>query len=68
MVHKKLGFVQQHNAFTQLDDSAQAQRLADRFAQLKWPNILDRWARQVNPLLRELFAGYPVHWVVDQAE
>src|SRR5271166_4337455 len=67
MVQKKLGFVQQHNAFTQLDDPAQAQRLADRFAQLKWPNILDRWARQVNPLLRELFAGYPVHWVVDQA-
>src|SRR5512135_3622338 len=68
MVQKKLGFVQQHNAFTQLDDPAQAQRLADRFAQLKWPRILDRWARQVNPLLRELVPGYPVHWVVDQAE
>ena len=34
MVQKKLGFVQQHNAFTQLDDPVQAQRLADRFAQL----------------------------------
>ncbi|HMB03776.1 MAG TPA: hypothetical protein VKP69_08550, partial [Isosphaeraceae bacterium] len=34
MVQKKLGFVQQHNAFTQLDDPIQAQRLADRFAQL----------------------------------
>jgi hypothetical protein len=68
MVQKKLGFVQQHNAFTQLDDPVQAQRLADRFAQLNWPKILDRWARQVNPLLRELFPGYPVHWVVDQAE
>jgi hypothetical protein len=68
MVQKKLGFVQQHNAFTQLDDPIQAQRLADRFAQLNWPKILDRWARQVNPLLRELFPSYPVHWVVDQAE
>ena len=68
MVQKKLGFVQQHNAFTQLDDPDQAQRLADRFAKLNWPKILDRWARQVNPLLRELLAGYPVHWVVDQAE
>jgi len=29
MVQKKLGFVQQHNAFTQLDDPAQAQRLAN---------------------------------------
>src|SRR3954449_5357398 len=68
MVQKKLGFVQQHNAFTQLDDPAQAQRIADRFAKLDWPKILDRWARQVNPLLHELFPGYPVHWVVDQAE
>jgi hypothetical protein len=68
MVQKKLGFVQQHNAFTQLDDPVQAQRLADRFARLNWPKILDRWARRVNPLLRELFPGYPVHWVVDQAE
>ena len=68
MVHQKLGFVQQHNAFTQLDDPGKAQRIADRFAKLDWPKILDRWAKQVNPLLRELFPGYPVHWVVDQAE
>jgi hypothetical protein len=68
MVRKKLGFVQQHNAFTQLDDPKEAQRIADRFAKLNWPKILDRWARQVNPLLDELFSGYSVHWVVDQAE
>jgi hypothetical protein len=68
MVQKKLGFVQQHNAFTQLDDSDQVQRIADRFASLNWPRILDRWAIQVNLLLRELLDGYPVHWVVDQAE
>ena len=68
MVRTKLGFVQQHNAFTQLDDPVQAQRLADRFVQLDWPKILDRWAEQVNPLLRKLLPGYPVHWVVDQAE
>jgi hypothetical protein len=68
MVQKKLGFVQQHNAFTQLDDPVEAQRLADRFAKLNWSRTLDRWARQVNPLLRELLPGYPVHWVIDQAE
>ena len=62
------GFVQQHNAFPQLDDPKEAQRIANRFPQLNWPKILDRWARQVNPLLRDLFSGYPVHWVVDQAE
>jgi hypothetical protein len=68
MVHQKLGFIQQHNAFTQLDDPAKAQRIADRFARLNWPRILDHWAKQVNPLLRELFPNYPMHWVVDQAE
>ena len=44
------------------------QRLTDRFAQLNWPKVLNRWARQVNPLLRQQFPGYPVHWVVNQAE
>ncbi|MBL8795684.1 MAG: hypothetical protein JNM56_17395 [Planctomycetia bacterium] len=68
MVQRQLGFVQRHNAFTQLDDPTQAQRLADRFAKLNGPNILDRWAHQVNPLLRERFPGYPVHGVTDQAE
>jgi hypothetical protein len=68
LVQKKLGFVQQHNAFTQLDDPDQTQRIADRFAKLNWTKILNRWARQVNPLLQELFPGYPLHWVVDQAE
>jgi len=68
MVRKKLGFVQQHNAFIPRDDPTQAQRLADRFARLDWPRVLDRWARQVNPLLRELVPGDPVPWVVDQAE
>ena len=68
MVHQKLGFVQQHNAFTQLDDPGKAQRIADRFAKLNWERILGRWAKQVNPLLRELFPNYPMHWVVDQAE
>jgi hypothetical protein len=68
MLQKKLGFVQQHNAFTQLDDPAQAQRLADRFAKLPWPKILDRWAHRVNPLLRELFPDERIRWVVDQAE
>jgi hypothetical protein len=68
MVQQRIGFVQHDNAFTQLDDPVAAQRIADRFAKLNWPKILNRWARQVNPLLCELFPGYPVHWVVDQAE
>jgi hypothetical protein len=68
MVDKKLGFVQQHNAFTQLDDPAAAQRLADRFPQLDWTSILDRLALQVNPLLRDVLDGYQTRWVTDQVE
>lgn len=68
MVQKRMGFVQRDNAFTELDDPDAAQRLADRFAQLNWTKILNRWLHQVNPLLRELLPGCPVNWVVDQAE
>jgi hypothetical protein len=63
-----LGFVLQHNAFTQLDDPAQAQRLADRFARLNWNSILNRYAHLVNPLLRQELSRYRPRWVVDQAE
>jgi hypothetical protein len=68
MVRLGLGFVQKHNAFTQLDAPDQAQRQADRFAKLDWPKILNRYARLVNPLLRQELACYRLRWVVDQAE
>jgi hypothetical protein len=68
MVRLRMGFVQQHNAFVQLDEPAKAQRQADRFARLNWPKILDRFAHQVNPLLRKELSHYRVRWVVDQAE
>ena len=63
-----LGFVLKHNAFTELDEPAQVQRQADRFAKLDWPKILNRYAHQVNPLLRKELARYRIRWVVDQAE
>jgi hypothetical protein len=63
------GFVQKDNAFTQLDDPARAQSLADRFPKLPWVEILDRWARQVNPLLdADWLRGQGYYWVIDQAE
>ena len=64
-----VGFVQHDNAFTQLDDPAQAQRLADRFHQLPWVKRLDRWARLVNPLLEQPWLrGQGYYWVLDQVE
>lgn len=37
------------NAFLWLDDPGRVQRLADRFAPLDWPAVLDRFAHRVNP-------------------
>lgn len=69
MAQARLGFVQHDNAFTQLDDPAAAQRLADRFPRLSWVRILDRWAQRFNPLLRQSWlGGRGYYWVIDQAE
>jgi hypothetical protein len=64
-----VGFVQHDNAFTQLDDPVRAQALADRFPRLRWVQVLDRWVRQVNPLLGETWLrGQGYYWVLDQVE
>ena len=63
-----IAFEQVDNAFVQLDDPAAAQRCADRFAKLPWPKILERYARQVNPLLHQELKDLSHYWVIDQAE
>jgi hypothetical protein len=56
------------NAFLWLEDPGRAQRLADRFAPLDWPAVLDRFAARVNPLLRDELKGYRYYWATHQAE
>ena len=63
-----IGFEQVDNAFVKLSDPAAAQRIADRFAKLSWPKILERYARRVNPLLHKELKGLSHYWVIDQAE
>jgi hypothetical protein len=65
---KGIAFEQVDNAFVQLGDAAAAQRSADRFTKLPWPKILERYARQVNPLLHDELKGLSHYWVIDQAE
>ena len=65
---KGIPFEQVDNAFVQLGDAAASQRCADRFAKLPWPKILERYARQVNPLLHDELKGMSHYWVIDQAE
>jgi hypothetical protein len=65
---KGIAFEQVDNAFVELADAAAAQRCADRFAKLPWPKLLERYARQVNPLLHDELKGMSHYWVTDQAE
>ena len=66
----RLGYLRQDNCFVELSDVARAQRLFDRQLRTDWPNLLDRIARQVFPLLPEILGDYPVpyYWSVDQSE
>jgi len=65
---KGIAFEQVDNAFVALADPSSAQRAADRFAKLPWPKLLERYARQVNPLLLTELKGLSHYWVIDQAE
>jgi hypothetical protein len=70
MAQRGLGFVQEDNTFTELEDPKAAQRLADRFLKVRWHGQLNRWANLVNPLLKQhpWFRGLKYYWVIDQAE
>jgi hypothetical protein len=69
LLKRRLGFTQQDNAFTALDNPQAAQKLADSFVRQNWPKILNRLVRQVNPLMNQRwFRSLSYYWVVDQAE
>lgn len=68
MKQQGIAFEQIDNAFVQLSDPPKAQRIANRFAHLPWPKILEKYARQVNPLLHQELRGLSHYWVTDQAE
>jgi len=69
MAQQNIPFEQTDNCFTQLGDPQAAQRLANRFAKLPWPKILEKYARLVNPLVsKELKQLGGHYWVSDQAE
>jgi len=68
MARLQMGFVLQHNAFTQLDEPAKAQRLADGFASLEWNKIFNHYAHLCNPFLKKELESQPPTWYVEQAE
>ena len=56
------------NVFVHVSDLERGQQLADGFASVDWVRVLGRYARRVNPLLRDLLAPMPYYWVTAQAE
>jgi hypothetical protein len=64
-----IGFVQHDNAFSQLDDPAKAQQLAEGFAKLPWAKLLNDWTQQVLPAEQQPWLSTKdYYWVIDQAE
>jgi hypothetical protein len=63
-----ISFTKHDNVFLRIEDWGRAQKLADHFTGLNWPRILERYARYVNPLLKDLLHGYQHYWVTSQSE
>ena len=63
-----IGYTKLDNTFARVEELPRAQRLADRFAHLDWPSILNRYARLVVPQLHDVLHGCEYYWVAAQAE
>jgi hypothetical protein len=61
-------YTKHDNAFIWIEDMARAQRFADRFVNLKWPSLLNRYAKRVTPQLQDILRGCQHYWVSAQSE
>lgn len=70
MDQAKLHYVRRDNAFTWLEDVAQAQALFDQQLAAHWPTLLDGLAATLNPAHEDIFARFPCryYWTVDESE
>lgn len=70
MDHAGLAYTRRENCFTRIEDFPKAQKLMDRQLKANWPRILDRIARMLNPVHREIFKDFRTdyYWSVYQSE
>jgi hypothetical protein len=63
-------YVRQDNCFPWVADWRQAQHLLDRQLRTAWPTQLNRVARALNPIHRDIFHRHPLHyyWSTYQSE
>lgn len=58
------------NCFPWMEDFARGQQIMDAQLKVNWPRLLAEFGHTMNPLLGELFDGFPVgyYWSVHQSE
>jgi hypothetical protein len=69
MAKAGIGFTQNENCFTWVEDFEAAQRLLDRQLITNWPKLLARWAEESNPLEKTMLGKpVPYYWSVPEGE
>jgi hypothetical protein len=65
-----LKYRQQGNCFVWIEDYGHAQKLLSRQLEMNWAELLNGFARQLNPLHEGIFEHYPgdYYWMVHQSE
>jgi hypothetical protein len=58
------------NCFPWIEDFEKAQKLMDQQLRTAWPRALDRFARMLNPIHRQIFKSFPIryYWSVPESE
>ena len=70
MDREGLKYRQQGNCFVWIEDYPRAQQLLEQQLQTNWAELLERFARQLNPQHQKIFARYPAsyYWTCFQSE
>ena len=70
MDRASIGYRQQQNCFTYIEDYTRAQQLLKEQLKSDWPALLEGFGRQLNPLHEELFERFPSanYWTCFQCE
>lgn len=70
MKREGMKYRQQGNCFVEIEDYDHAQKLLSRQLEMNWRELLDGFARQLNPLQESIFERYSCdyYWTVYQSE
>jgi hypothetical protein len=68
LTENQIGYTKVDNVFVRIEDLERAQAFADRMPSLNWPEILQTYARRVNPLCGGLLGEQRYYWVTCQSE